>query len=81
MALNKFTQIGETEIYERGNDTCEHPLVTLHAPTGRIAASDKWLVRIYDPRERGVYPRTKRSVTYAAKTRAAAVDIANKFKF
>lgn len=81
MALKKFTRIGKTGIFERGDDTCEHPRVTLHAPADRVAVADKWLVRVHDPRSRQSLSLVKRSSTFAAKSRREAVRVANSFKF
>lgn len=77
MALKRFIQIGKTGIYERGDDTCGHPYITIHAPAERVASADKWLVRICDPRDRQFAGRKQRSLVYAAKTRPRALRIAN----
>lgn len=81
MSLKRFAQIGDTGIYERGDDTCAHPRVTIHAPRDRVAAADKWLVRVTNPTQRAYLPMGQRGTTYAANSYRAAVKIANSFKF
>jgi hypothetical protein len=76
MSLKNFTMYNDSGIYERGEDTCQHPFAVIsERPDG------KWNVAVCVPTLRQLLPMSERFSHHVANTYRKAVALANSFKF